>query len=141
MLRGRRIAFDHGDVRVGVAVSDLDSILASPLTTLKRSDKTLKRKISEILLEIEPVKIYVGRPSLLNGRDGLASSKSQEFVALLEQLTDVSIELIDERLTTISAAKNLRQAGRNAKESKNLIDMAAAVSILDFAIEMEKHRS
>ena len=140
MQRGRRIAFDYGDVRIGVAVSDPDSILSSPLTTLKTTDKTLVKQISEILADIEPVTIYVGRPALLSGNDGAATEKANTFVELLRTISEVPIEMIDERMSTISAARNLREAGRNAKDSKNSIDMAAAVAILDFAIEIEKRK-
>lgn len=141
MLRGRRIAFDHGDVRIGVAVSDPDSIISTPLMVLKRSDKKLRSQLIELFEQIQPVAIYVGRPTLLSGQDSTASAKSQDFVKLLQDLTKISIELIDERLSTVSAAKNLREAGRSARNSKDLIDMAAAVAILDFAIELEKGRS
>ena len=140
MERGRRIAFDYGDVRIGVAVSDPDSILSSPLTTLKATDKNLSSQISQIFTEIEPVSIYVGRPALLSGNDGLATEKANEFVALLRSITQVPIEMVDERMSTISAARNLRDAGRNAKDSKDAIDMAAAVAMLDFAIEIEKRK-
>jgi putative Holliday junction resolvase len=140
MQRGRRIAFDYGDVRIGVAVSDPDSILASPLTTLKATDKTLIKQISQMLSDIQPVAIYVGRPALLSGNDGSATEKAGEFVALLSAITQVPIEMIDERLSTISAARNLRDAGRNAKDSKNAIDMAAAVAILNFALDIEKRK-
>ena len=140
MQRGRRIAFDYGDVRIGVAVSDPDSILSSPLTTLKATDKNLSSQISQIITEIEPVTIYVGRPSLLSGNDGVATEKATEFVSLLRTITQVPIELIDERMSTISAARYLRETGRSAKESKDAIDMAAAVAILEFAIDIEKRR-
>jgi putative Holliday junction resolvase len=140
MQRGRRIAFDYGDVRIGVAVSDADSILSSPLTTLATTDRRLAEQIGLILSEIEPVTIYVGRPVLLSGNDGAASVKATDFVALLRTITQVPIEMIDERMSTISAARNLRDAGRTAKESKSSIDMAAAVAILDFAIEIEKRK-
>jgi len=140
MQRGRRIAFDFGDVRIGVAVSDPDSILSSPLTTLKATDKRLIQQISQMLSDIQPVAIYVGRPALLSGNDGSATEKAAEFVTLLGTITQVPIEMVDERMSTISAARNLRDAGRNAKESKSAIDMAAAVAILEFAIEIEKRR-
>ena len=140
MQRGRRIAFDYGDVRIGVAVSDADSILSTPLTTLAATDRQLAERIGLILSEIEPVTIYVGRPALLSGNDGAASVKANDFVALLRTITLVPIEMIDERMSTISAARNLRDAGRTAKESKSSIDMAAAVAILDFAIEIEKRK-
>ena len=140
MQRGRRIAFDYGDVRIGVAVSDPDSILSSPLTTLKATDKNLLKQITEILTDIDPVTIYVGRPSLLSGNDGSATEKALEFVEQLRTLTPVPVEMIDERMSTISAARNLRDAGRNAKDSKDAIDMASAVAILDFALEIEKRK-
>ena len=140
MKRGRRIAFDYGDVRIGVAVSDPDSILSSPLTTLKATDKNLNQLISVIFSEVEPVAIYVGRPALLSGEDGEASEKASKFAAELAAITTVPIEMIDERMSTISAARNLRDAGRSAKDSKESIDMAAAVAILEFAIEIEKRK-
>ena len=140
MQRGRRIAFDYGDVRIGVAVSDADSILATPLITLNALDKKLHNQISEILLEIQPVAIFVGKPALLSGPDGSATSKVIEFVDQLKSMTQIPIELVDERMSTISAARNLREAGRNAKSSKNAIDMAAAVAILEFALDLEKRK-
>jgi len=140
MLRGRRIAFDYGDARIGVAVSDPDSILSSPLTTLKTTDKNLLKQISEILFEIEPIAIFVGRPALLSGQDGAATQKASEFAEQLRTLTSVQVEMIDERMSTISAARNLRDAGRNAKDSKNAIDMASAVAILEFALNIEKRK-
>ena len=140
MQRGRRIAFDYGDVRIGVAVSDPDSILSSPLTTLKATDKDLLKQITEILTEIDPVIIYVGRPALLSGNVGSATEKASEFVEQLRTLTPVPVEMIDERMSTISAARNLRDAGRNAKDSKDAIDMASAVAILEFALEIEKRK-
>ena len=140
MERGRRIAFDYGDVRIGVAVSDPDSILASPLITLKTVDKNLTKQISAILDDIKPVAIYVGRPVLLSGKEGTSTDKVVGFIEILRAITQVPIEMIDERMSTISAARNLRDAGHKAKDSKNAIDMAAAVAILEFALEIEKRK-
>jgi putative Holliday junction resolvase len=140
MQRGRRIAFDYGDVRIGVAISDSDSILCSPLTTLQATDKKLDSHIAAIFKEHEPVQIFVGRPALLSGSDGIASGKAVAFAERLKQLTTVPIELIDERMSTVSAARNLRDSGKSAKESKSSIDMAAAVAILEFALEIEKRK-
>ena len=140
MQRGRRIAFDYGDVRIGVATSDADSIICSPLTTLKATDKSLLIRISEIFEEIQPVQIFVGKPALLSGKDGIATEKALAFAALLRGITDVEIVMVDERLSTVTAARNLRDSGKNAKESKASIDMAAAVGILEFAIDCEKRK-
>lgn len=138
MQRGRRIAFDYGDVRIGVAVSDPDSILCSPLATLKATDKKVFTQIEEILGEIEPVQIFVGNPALLSGKDGSASEKAVTFAQQLREISTVEVIMIDERLSTVSAARNLRDSGKNAKDAKNSIDMAAAVAILEFAIELQK---
>jgi putative Holliday junction resolvase len=140
MERGRRIAFDYGDVRIGVAVSDVDSILCSPLTTLQTRDKKLHSQVVEILEEYLPVAVYVGRPTLLSGKDGEAADKALKFLEMLRTLTSVPVESIDERMSTVSAARNLRESGRTAKESKDSIDMAAAVAILEFALEIEKRK-
>jgi putative Holliday junction resolvase len=140
MLRGRRIAFDYGDVRIGVAVSDPDSILCSPLTTLQAADKRLDANITQLLQEHEPVQIFVGRPALLSGNDGIASEKALAFAERIRNLSHVSVEMIDERMSTVSAARNLRDSGKSAKESKSSIDMAAAVAILEFALEIEKRK-
>jgi len=138
MQRGRRIAFDYGDVRIGVAVSDPDSILSSPLTTLKATDKKVFTQIAEILGEIEPIQIFVGNPALLSGKDGSASEKAVTFAQQLREISTVEVIMVDERMSTVSAARNLRDSGKNAKDAKNSIDMAAAVAILEFAIELQK---
>jgi len=140
MQRGRRIAFDYGDVRIGVATSDSDSIICSPLTTLKSSDKSLLKSIAEIFLEIQPIQIFVGRPALLSGKDGTATDKAVAFADVLRGITEIEVIMIDERLSTVSAARNLREAGKSAKDSKDSIDMAAAVGILEFAIDLEKRK-
>ncbi len=138
--RGRRIAFDYGDVRIGVALSDTDAILASPLVTLKSLDKKLMPTIAKIFQEFEPITIYVGKPSNMDGSTGLAREKTLAFIAILATLTTVPIIEIDERLSTVSASRSLRESGLNAKASRNRIDEAAAVAILEFALSIEKNR-
>lgn len=140
MQRGRRIAFDYGDVRIGVALSDPDAILASPLVTLKTLDKKLISTIAKIFQEYEPITIYVGKPSNMDGSNGPAREKSRAFSAILATITSVPIVEIDERLSTVSANRSLRESGLNAKASKNRIDEAAAVAILEFALSIEKNR-
>ena len=140
MQRGRRIAFDYGDVRIGVAASDADSIICSPIATLKSSDKSLLKSITAIFLDIQPIQIFVGKPALLSGKDGVSTEKAVVFADLLRGITDVEVIMVDERLSTVSAARNLRESGKNAKDSKDSIDMAAAVGILEFAIDLEKRK-
>jgi putative Holliday junction resolvase len=138
MKRGRRIAFDYGDVRIGVAASDADSILVSPITILSTSSKKLLKEISAIFEEISPIEIYVGRPTNLSGLDGSATSKAIDFSKELESITQIPVKLIDERMSTVSASKMLREAGKDSRQAKSMIDMAAAVAILEFAISVEK---
>ena len=141
MQRGRRIAFDYGDARIGVAASDQDSILVSPLTTLATSSRNLLKEIAVIFEEISPIQIYVGKPTNLSGVDSTATSKVLNFIEDLKKITETPIILIDERMSTVSASRSLREAGLDSKKSKSIIDMAAAVAILDFAITIEKGRS
>lgn len=141
MQRGRRIAFDYGDVRIGVAICDPDGILASPLTTLSSTDKKLNSQIAEIFAEYEPVAIYVGKPSHMDGSSGIATEKAADFCALLATITQAPILSIDERLSTVSAARNLRESGVSAKAAKSRIDQAAAVAILEFALATERNSS
>ena len=134
---GRRIAFDYGDVRIGVAVCDPDGILAIPLTTLQCKDPALKRKIAELIDEYEPVKFYVGQPKLLSGEEGAAVAKVISFTEMLTSSFDVPVVLIDERLSTVSAAKQLRETGIKAKDARSIIDAAAAVAILEQGLANE----
>ena len=140
MQRGRRIAFDYGDVRIGVAICDLDGILASPLVTLSTGDKGISGQISNILDEYEPIVIYVGKPINMDSSDGTSAQKAEAFCDLLESLSDKPVVMIDERLSTLSAARNMRESGVRAREAKKRIDQAAAVAILEFALAIERNR-
>jgi len=141
MQRGRRIAFDYGDVRIGVAVCDPDAILSTPLTTLQSKSKDLFAHIVEILDEHEPIAIFLGKPTLLSGLSGDAVKKVEEFASQLALHTDIEIIFIDERLSTVSAMKNLQSAGINAKEARKSIDSMAAVAILEQGLAVTKTRN
>ena len=140
MQRGRRIAFDYGDVRIGVAISDPDAILASPLTTLRAVDKKLDSHLLEIFSEYLPIHIYVGRPAHMDGRHSQSATKAAEFANHIATLVQCPVELIDERLSTVTAARNLRESGVKSENSRDKIDQAAAVAILEFAMSMEKRK-
>lgn len=141
MQRGRRIAFDYGDVRIGVAVCDPDAILSSPLTTLQTKSKDLFDQIVEILEEHEPITIFIGKPTLLSGLSGEAVQKVEDFCVRLSEFTDIEIVLIDERLSTVSALKDLQSAGVNAKDARKSVDSLAAVAILEQGLAMTKSRN
>ena len=135
--KGRRIAFDYGDVRIGVAICDPDGIIATPIATLQSKNPNLKSEIAALLSEYEPVKAYVGNPKLLNGEEGDAVAKVLTFTEFLTANFDLPITLVDERLTTVTAAKKLQDSGVSAKKAKSLIDAAAAVAILEQGLANE----
>ena len=135
---GRRIAFDYGDVRIGVAVCDPDGLLATPLEVLSSKDPALIENIRFLIEEYEPVKLYVGRPKMLDGADSTAVEKANAFVEKLTHSFDIEIAMIDERLSTVSAARSLREAGVDSKTAKTKIDSAAAVAILEQGLAIDK---
>jgi putative Holliday junction resolvase len=138
MQRGRRIAFDYGDVRIGVAMSDPDSILASPLITLASSDPKLFQQIALLFDEHEPVALYVGEPLNLSGQSSTSAQKAAAFAEKLQTEFNVPVTMIDERLSTVSATNAMRQSGVNAKDARSKVDMAAAVAILEQGLAIEK---
>jgi putative Holliday junction resolvase len=135
---GRRIAFDYGDVRIGVAVCDPDGLIATPLEALQSKDPALLVKINQLIQEYEPVKFYIGIPKQLNGEEASAAQKALSFSEKLSGKFDIEIAMIDERLSTVSAGRKLREAGIDAKGAKSLIDGAAAVAILEQGLALDK---
>ena len=138
MKSGRRIAFDYGQVRIGVAVSDNSGLIATPIVTLLADDKDLSDQLLVLFKEYEPLYIVVGEPKHLSGASNPSLVAAHAFADSLRLLTKVPIHFIDERMSTISAAKSLRNAGFDAKSSKGMIDAMAAVSILESALERER---
>jgi putative Holliday junction resolvase len=141
MQRGRRIAFDYGDVRIGVAISDPDSILASPLTTLSSGDPKLFKQIAELVAEYEPVTFYVGDPINLSGESSVASQNARAFADDVRSEFSIPVTLIDERLSTVSATNAMRESGINSKDARSRIDMAAAVAILEQGIALDRAKN
>ncbi len=137
MERGRRIAFDYGDSRIGVAVCDPDGILSTPLPFLDSRHPKLIPHIEEIIQEYQPIAIFVGEPKLLSGSTGTAEEKVQSFVAALQSATSIPIKYVDERLSTVNAARLLKEAGKSTRQSKELIDSMAAVAILESGLASE----
>jgi putative Holliday junction resolvase len=123
-VKGVVVAVDVGTVRVGVAASDPHRILASPVETVPAPGHA---RVLEICLERAAVLLVVGLPTSMSGTSTSASADmARSWVAALE--TALPVELVDERLTTVSATAALRASGRKADRS--LIDQAAAVALL-----------
>jgi putative Holliday junction resolvase len=141
MISGVRIALDVGSVRIGVAKCDAEGLLATPMTTISAGPDAL-REVGELVQEYEAVCVYVGKPISLSGKDTASTQAAiefaQELVALLGQST-VQVRLIDERLSTVSAQRGMHEAGRNIKQSRDAIDQAAAVVILEHALASERN--
>lgn len=136
-MRGRRIAFDYGDVRIGVAVCDPDAILCSPLPALRSQDKGLMGSIKDLIVEYAPVRFYVGLPVHMSGTQGESAEKAKTFALSLNQNFEIEVIFIDERLSTVSAQRKLKEAGLSSRESKELIDSMAAVAILEQGVLSE----
>jgi putative holliday junction resolvase len=121
-----------GGVRIGVAASDPDAILATPVETVRR-DRSGKhvRRLTELVAELEAVEVIVGLPRTLADRTGPSARDAIELAdALARRIAPTPVRLADERLTTVSAQRSLRAAGLRAKAQRAVIDQAAAVAIL-----------
>ena len=140
MRRGRRVGVDVGDVRIGVAVSDPDGILATPVETVAAGDGAIAR-LAEIVREYEPIECVVGLPVGLSGREGPAALKVRTFCAeLVPAIAPVPIRLFDERMSTMTAEGQLRHSGRSGASRRTVIDQAAATVILQTALDTERTR-
>jgi putative holliday junction resolvase len=130
------LAVDVGTVRVGVAASDPHRVLASPVETVAAPGHA---RVVELAAERRAVLVIVGLPTSLSGAAASASADmAREWAAALEPLVDVPVQLVDERLTTVSATAALRASGRSAKKSRNVIDQAAAVALLQGFLDQRR---
>lgn len=129
---GRRLGIDVGTVRIGVATSDPDGILATPVETVRR-DRSARhlRRLVELVAELQVVEVIVGLPRTLADRTGPSALDAIELAdALAGRIAPIPVRMADERLTTVSAQRSLRQAGVRAKGQRRVIDQVAAVAIL-----------
>ena len=139
--RGRRLGIDVGTVRIGVAVSDPDGILATPVETVRRDRGDGRRgRLATLAGELDIVEIVVGLPRTLADRAGASADDAVALAtALGARVGSVPVRLADERLTTVSAARSLREAGVRAREQRGMIDQAAAVAILQGWLDQRRN--
>lgn len=137
MRTGVRLGVDVGRVRVGVARSDPHGLLATPVETLARRDDAVAG-IRRLIAEYEAVEVIVGLPLSLSGAETASTVDSRAVADELAAAAGVPVRLVDERLTTVSAARDLRASGRNAKSSRSVVDQAAAVILLQHALDLER---
>ena len=130
------LGIDHGDARIGIAATDDFGILAHPVETIDRAKTNAIERIVQ-LAALRRIKTFVvGLPLRMDGGEGASSIKVRKFAKELRAcLPDIPLVFIDETLTTSSASAKLREAGKNAKRQKGIIDQAAAVEILNLWME------
>jgi len=138
MKPGRRIAFDFGDVRIGVAITDSSGILATPLDFVANSSEDLRKDLANLFEEYAPIYTALGFPLHLSGGESAKSASVRKFAEVISSISRAPIYLIDERMTTVSASRTLREAGLNSKSAKNEIDSMAATAILESALNQER---
>ena len=135
MRLGRRLAFDPGSVRIGVAVCDPDGLLASSREAIAAGDQDALRGVVN---EIAPVEIIVGLPIGLDGKEGQAAQRARAFAQNLSTWSRTPIRLVDERLSTVQAQRGLHDRGRSVRQSRTMIDSASAEVVLQHALDAER---
>lgn len=140
MLKGRIMGLDVGDKTIGVSVSDLMGLTAQPITTIKRvSKKKDIESLKEIIKEKQVIKIVSGLPKNMNGTLGPQGEKVLSFCEFLKEETKIEIEFFDERLSTVQAERSLLEGDISRQKRKKVIDMLAAVIILQGYLDRQKN--
>lgn len=126
------MALDYGEVRIGIAMSDLLQTIASPFQTYKRKGEEQDINFFKNLIkENEVVKIIIGMPLNMDGSEGDRAFKTKEFGQKLKDACGLEIEYVDERLTSVEAEEMLIQSGMRREKRKEVIDKIAAALILE----------
>jgi len=131
--KGVRLGVDVGTVRVGVAISDRNGVLATPVTTLARdaADESDLAALAALVEEHEVVEVVVGLPKTLRGSDGPAVVAARAYGAALGgRIAPVPVVYVDERLTTVSSDRQLTEAGVRGRAKRKIVDQVAATRIL-----------
>ena len=137
---GPRLALDWGQARIGVAACDPAGTLAYPVEAVPAGPTAVARIVA-LIGEYEPIELVVGLPRSLSGGEGPSAALVRgQVAALVAAVEPLPVRLVDERLSTVTAAQRLREGGRSAKKQRSRIDAAAAAAILEHALESERHR-
>ncbi len=137
MRLGVRLAIDVGRARVGVAICDRDGLIATPVATLARAEAG-PEAMRVLMTDHDPIEVVVGLPISLGGGDTPSTRDARAFADQLSGWIDVPVRLVDERLSTVSAQRALRDAGRRGRGTRSIIDQVAAVIILQNALDFER---
>lgn len=135
---GRRLGVDVGTVRVGIALSDPDGLLAFPLETIPFADhESAAQHIGDLVQENDVMEVIVGLPRHLSGSEGVSAAAARQLAREVAG-HGIAVRMVDERLTTTAAEGALRAAGRTSREHRDVIDQEAARQILQFALDSER---
>ena len=137
---GARVGVDVGNARVGVAASDASGVLAHPVSTLSRDVEadTDVDAIVALTQDLQAIEVVVGLPRLLSGQEGEAARIARDYAGrLAARLGTVKVRMVDERLTTVDAHRRLRDSGVPGRGQRAVVDQAAAVLILQSALDTE----
>ena len=138
---GVRLGLDWGKARIGVAACDAAGVLAYPVETITPASdrRVVTERLRAIVAEYEPVVAYLGLPRHLRGGEGEAAAMARDGAELVSRLfPDLEVRLVDERLTTVTATRQLHDAGRSSRTQRSVIDQAAAVAILNQALDGDR---
>ena len=130
----RFLGIDYGDARVGIAISDALNITAQGLETIhhKGNDKIVLKRLEELTKEYEISTFVIGMPINMNGTSGERVEITKKFIHKLKcKFNNISIETVDERLTTVEAHKTMNLLDVKSREKKNIVDTISAVYILE----------
>jgi putative Holliday junction resolvase len=138
----RALGIDLGSRRIGVAVSDPAGTLASPYDTVERSGDVVRdhRRLLELAAEAEVERIVVGLPLSLDGTPGPAARNVLDEVETLRAATDLPVETYDERFSTVTADRLLREGGRKGKARRSVVDRTAAAVLLQAWLDRRAHQ-
>ena len=134
------LAIDHGEARIGLAITDPVGIMAHPLETVSNDSSAIDR-ILQLIAQRQVQSLVIGLPLRMDGSEGTAGQKIRRFKNQLKtNLPEhFPIEMVDERMTTIAASEKLREAGKKEKQQKGIIDQAAAVEILNSYLQSQSN--
>lgn len=134
------VSLDVGDVRIGVAKSDIMGILATPLEVIDRRKIKAVKRIEEILKEQNTKSLVIGIPKSLDGTEKRQAEKVREFITKLnKEIEGLEIFEVDERLTTVSADRLLNESNKKgALEKRKVVDKVAAAIILQTFLDSKK---
>lgn len=140
-MSAARIGIDVGAARVGVAVTDPDGVVVLPLTTLTRDaagDADINQ-VADLVVERSAASVVVGLPLKLDGSDSASTQAARDWATRLSRTIGATpVYLVDERLTTVSAYRDLRDGGKNARQARAYIDQQSAALILQVALDTER---